>query len=331
MKCWDRLKFCLIFTVFYLAILIILPLATDLEHYHEDPETSVDTKNSEAQSSKPDFEGRRKRLDQMCQKYSDPSKPEFAQITNTQLAKINHFNYFWYNFNYTMICSIQKVGSNSVHHFIRNILEDQMSHPSYNQLDFINRKGHEEKNLLKMPVSQDCWPKCAKELTKVILVRHPLERLLSAYLYIFTNRGKYHFGKYSWNEFVHNVIHYPDDPDWIEIQQKVGNHWAPYWKSCQVCDINLRPDYVLKLESLEDDIYEYLSRIGLSKYAHDFPWINPHQGHKTAARLIEFYSRLSLATIEELYHVYKLDHDLFGYDPTSFYYLASEYTNPNNL
>ena len=97
MKCWDRLKFCLIFTVFYLAILIILPLATDLEHYHEDPETSVDTKNSEAQSSKPDFEGRRKRLDQMCQKYSDPSKPEFGQITNTQLAKINHFNYRYLN------------------------------------------------------------------------------------------------------------------------------------------------------------------------------------------------------------------------------------------
>ena len=120
--------------------------------------------------------------------------------------------------------------------------------------NFVNRQGlenHEDEHkLLKMPVNQECWPNCASELTKVILVRHPLERLLSAYLYIFTNRGKYHFAKYSWNEFVANVINYPDDPEWIEIQQKVGNHWAPYWKSCQVCDVNLRPNYVLKLETL---------------------------------------------------------------------------------
>ena len=335
MKCLDRIKFCLIFTVFYLGILLILPFATDLEHFVEDLKRSEETETHHHQP-KPNFEERRKLLDEICQKYSDPSKPEFAQITNTKLAKMNHFNYFWHNFNYTMICSIQKVGSNSVHHFINNILEDQMSRESsaLNQLDFINRQSLEnpedETKLLKMPVNQDCWPDCAKELTKVILVRHPLERLLSAYLYIFTNRGKYHFAKYSWNQFVSNVINYPDDPEWITIQQKVGNHWAPYWKSCQVCDVNLRPNYVLKLESLEDDIFEYLSQIGLAQYAHDFPWINPHQGHKTAARLIEFYSRLSLSTIEELYHVYKLDHDLFGYDPTSFYYLASEYTNPSH-
>jgi hypothetical protein len=46
---------------------------------------------------------------------------------------------------------------------------------------------------LDFPVNLKCWPNCAQNCTKVILVRHPLDRLLSAYLYIFDNNpGKFH-------------------------------------------------------------------------------------------------------------------------------------------
>ena len=41
---------------------------------------------------------------------------------------------------------------------------------------------------LTLPVNQDCWPGCAANQTKIIIVRHPLERLLSAYRYVFDSR-----------------------------------------------------------------------------------------------------------------------------------------------
>ena len=68
MKCLDRIKFCLIFTVFYLGILLILPFATDLEHFVEDLKRSEETETQD--QPKPNFEERRKLLDEICQKYS---------------------------------------------------------------------------------------------------------------------------------------------------------------------------------------------------------------------------------------------------------------------
>ena len=69
----------------------------------------------------------------------------------------------------------------------------------------VNGGNHEAENLLEVtanngtrfkldfPVNLKCWPNCAKNCTKVILVRHPLDRLLSAYLYIFDNNpGKFY-------------------------------------------------------------------------------------------------------------------------------------------
>jgi len=47
---------------------------------------------------------------------------------------------------------------------------------------------------MDFPVNTECWPKCAENFTKVILVRHPLDRLLSAFLYIFENpKGKFYY------------------------------------------------------------------------------------------------------------------------------------------
>ena len=83
-----------------------------------------------------------------------------------------------------------------------------------------NEKDFSEE--LHFPINQDCWPNCASNLTKVILVRHPLERLLSAYLYIFSNdAGKYYNRKYTWQEFVNNIINYPADRQWREIQVRL--------------------------------------------------------------------------------------------------------------
>ena len=220
-----------------------------------------------------------------------------------------------------MICSIQKAGSNSVHNFLRHVLLEASvkGGNAENLLEVTANNG--TKFQMDFPVNVECWPKCAENYTKIILVRHPLDRLLSAYLYIFANeKGKFYNEKYTWEEFVHNIINYPDDdPTWREIQISVGNHWEPYWRVCQVCDDSLRPDYVLKLESIQEDLSHYLHQVGLVEFVNKFPWSNPNS---KSTRIFEFYSKLNKTTVQELYYIYRVDHELFEYDPQPFIDIA---------
>jgi hypothetical protein len=290
------------------------------------------------------FVQRRDLLDEMCQRYLDPFRPESQSLSSSYFAKISDYNYFWFQGKYTMICSIHKVGSNSMHRFLNHILEEYLREAPnvFNGMDLKHHTKEEDEqqneiienqdeNLkMSLPVYKDCWPDCAEKHTKVILVRHPLERLLSGYLYIFQNDGKFTSYRLPWNEFVDKVIRFDPDPDWQRIQQEVGDHWEPYWKACSVCAPQFRPFYILKLESLKDDLRNYLLEFGLSKYSDRFPWVNPHKGqHGTSLRVLEFYSRLNRSTIEQLYQVYKVDHELFGYSPEPFYNVAYEVFHNN--
>ena len=85
---------------------------------------------------------------------------------------------------------------------------------------------------------------------------------------------------------------------------------------------------MLKLESVQEDLSEYLNDLGLKEYADKFPWSNPsNSGNfalKTSHRAVEFYSRLNRSTIEELYSIYKIDHEMFGYDPKYFLELGDD-------
>ena len=284
---------------------------------------TIENYRTKFQNQRTNFTERRKNLDAVCQKYSHPYRPESRYVTSQDLAHIRNFNYFSFNQKYTMICSIHKVGSNSMHNFLLHILEKEWK--SQRKRNWKPNDGlvdPVESDRMKLPVTEDCWLECAKNHTNVILVRHPLERLLSAYLYIFQNSGRFHDNKYSWEAFVQNLItHNIEDKEWKTIQDKVGDHWQPYWHNCQVCDLNLRPKYILKLETMQEDIKDYLSDLGLDNYSSKFPWVNSHKSEiATSLRVIEFYSRLNRTTIQKLYEFYKLDHELFDYDPE--YYLS---------
>ena len=119
---------------------------------------------------------------------------------------------------------------------------------------------------------------------------------------------------------MQHIINYPeDDESWKNIQTSVGNHWEPYWRVCQVCDNSLRPNYVLKLESIQEDLSYYLNDIGLVEYASKFPWSN---ARTRSTRIFEFYSRLTKNIVRELYYTYRVDHELLNYDPQPFIDIA---------
>ena len=77
---------------------------------------------------------RRERLDKYCDIYSNPFRPESSQVYAQNLAAVNSYQYFSWKNNFHMICSIQKAGSNSMHNFLRKVLQAYINEPYHKKM-----------------------------------------------------------------------------------------------------------------------------------------------------------------------------------------------------
>ncbi|XP_077978808.1 carbohydrate sulfotransferase 9-like [Glandiceps talaboti] len=165
--------------------------------------------------------------------------------------------------------------------------------------------------------------------TKFMIVRHPLERLISAY------RDKFEFGRehgewYYLKDIASNILYW-NKPESLNTQ-KIHNvtfrdlvkfiithpnnvldmHWERYHKLCRPCEIKY--DIIGKYETLERDSNHILEKV----HADDvikFPpsKINNHATNSSMANLEKYLSTLTAKELEELYNIYKDDFELFGY------------------
>lgn len=120
-----------------------------------------------------------------------------------------------------------------------------------------------------------------------------------------------------------------DDPDWRSARLSAGDHWAPFWRVCSVCSRELRPDLVLRLETIvSSDLPAYLRLLRLpARLAGEFPHLVRGRGEAgTTSREVEasFYGQLSRSTVMALYDFFRADHELFGYSPRRFLQFAQE-------
>ena len=107
----------------------------------------------------------------------------------------------------------------------------------------------------------------------------------------------------------------------------ISYHWAPYWKECALCDPKARPNHILHMETLEADLAELLRRIGAgAAEAAKFPHTHRQAGgHSSSAALRqELFSTLTKSQVRELHDKFRLDHEMFGYDPTPYLMYARE-------
>ena len=308
------------------------------------------------------FESRRSLLNDVCEKYKDPFRPENRALYHTH-PPMNHFSFFRYKSQSNMMCSILKGGSNSWTIFMQRVDEEMRKNPVASS-EKVNSKDEPEK------VKESCWPECALASTKIVQVRHPLERLLSAYRYVFERTSTYEdqfvqvvslkqvlgdkFNKLTWPKFVDMVIrnklashqelvelgkasgkigmdgkvanvhefiaeeaskqnHNINEPDiWV------ANHWAPYWFTCGLCLPELRPSYILHMDHLEKEVPNLLEELGMGQMNVTYPHaLQGKEGH-TRSKNKEYYSRLTKAQVWQLYNLYRVDHELFGFSPREF-------------
>lgn len=164
--------------------------------------------------------------------------------------------------------------------------------------------------------------------TKFVFVRHPFERLLSAYKNKFEqsyNSSKYfqsRFGRKIIKTFRSNPSQHSltngDDVTFAEFVAYVtsknsvfNEHWMPIDKLCEPCLVKY--DFIGKYETLNTDAQYLLEHVGVDDLS--FPRIKPSN---TSVHLSKYISQLTYNSIINLYKIYYNDFKLFRYSLQSY-------------
>ena len=151
-------------------------------------------------------------------------------------------------------------------------------------------------------------------LTTFTFVRHPFERIVSAY------NGKVKSEKFP------NEYNYESFPEFIEHrvlkeleskqQLKVNIHWMPFIDRCYHCDI---PYSVIgRIETFQEDVTYIIMKNNLQTILdlESAPFFHSLNASKndTKKETIDYFFQLNITQIQRLYQAYTMDFELFGYN-----------------
>ncbi|XP_075215151.1 carbohydrate sulfotransferase 11-like [Lycorma delicatula] len=169
-----------------------------------------------------------------------------------------------------------------------------------------------------------------------LIVRHPFERLLSAYRdkiqYALPNTPHQKLGNDIIQKYRHtkksksakilksrptNNPRWPTFPEFVQylvdVQHKgdsLDMHWIPMTEFCTPCQIDF--DVIAKFETLQED-QKYLIDIAGVRNIIKPEWKNPSKGRVTKELMNNYYSQLTITQMLQLYNIYRFDFELFGY------------------
>jgi hypothetical protein len=156
-----------------------------------------------------------------------------------------------------------------------------------------------------------------RTFTKIIIVRHPLSRLQSAYR-MFTKRREYLYKLQRFYKRFHGADSTSGIPSFSEFvimsmedrEDRNNIHWVPYALTCQPCTVHY--DLILKQETLSTDIQLwkqlYHAEMDQVKTLNSFT----EQDGKQTLDVSPFYNLSSLQR-KRILKRYRYDMTLFGY------------------
>ncbi|CAB0030438.1 unnamed protein product, partial [Trichogramma brassicae] len=169
-----------------------------------------------------------------------------------------------------------------------------------------------------------------------MVVRHPFERLLSAYRHKLENRQGQ---EYYYERFGKRIVekyrressnHTQAEPTFTEFlnfivdEQEPDDYWTPYNSTCYPCSIKY--DYVMKFENLVDEYNYYLFITGMHKHGFPYPLTPlPENDPKssTSQKVKEYYfkqvpTKLLHRVYEQNKSLRRLLHTLFFATPRAY-------------
>ena len=175
------------------------------------------------------------------------------------------------------------------------------------------------------------------ESTKIMIVRHPFERLLSAYrdkledhqrgpqhgtFHYYRKYGRKIVSKYrqsnssrvepSFEEFIDYLI----DTD---LALYADDHWIPFYLFCTPCLVDY--DLIVRFETLGEDLLLLLRRLGLEERP---SWKHMTLGGTSSQVAQSYFQQLGKTKVQQLFQKYKMDFRLFGYDVDPYLAIARD-------
>jgi len=286
---------------------------------------------------------RSKLVHDTCEKYKTPRKDVSVSDHEFSYLKRVNWHYMYVAHKQSLVwCKVPKAGSSTW---------------TYN---FLKLAGLNTNSTKIHAVLRNYYPKqqshrVFKDKFKFMVVRHPFERILSAYRdkledisrdlearngYYYTTYGKHIVSEFrnkkkpvntntnytknsnvteavepTWREFITYIIN--TDPT------KFDEHWMPISMLCSSCVV--RYNVIAKMETFAEDTQFILEEAGLNDVLR-VEWKHSTGTEGSDDIITDYYSQLSLEEMAELYATYQLDFQLYDYDPEPYFEIASDAT-----
>jgi len=306
----------------------------ELEEYREQMEQWVQDNSVQLREEQ---EARRDTVREVCDRYgiskkqqNQPRQARELQLADDEweyLKKVN-WNYIYVSKPHSLLwCKVPKAGSSTW---------------TYN---FLKMAGHSTNSSKIHKLLRDYFPKQSrntvlKDNYKFMVVRHPFERILSAYRDKLEDlsrdmeaRGGYYYSMFG----RHIVKEYRDtlnvnltgvlEPTWKEFitylidtpVTKFDEHWTPMWMLCSPCII--RYNVIARMETFAEDTQFTLLEAGLDNQL-KVEWKHRTGTGGSSDTIMDYYSQLTVSEVAMLFKKYQLDFELYGYNPESYLDIA---------
>ena len=159
---------------------------------------------------------------------------------------------------------------------------------------------------------------------KYVIVRHPLDRVVSAYrdkmLQPDETCYQEEVGDYIKKKFrpendtsvvqFHEFVQYLLTEDPLTFDR----HWMPIQYVCQPCYVDY--DYIAKVETLDTDAANIFHQLNASSSA--LPRLNTHGAVRKDHQYLQYFTNVTYQQFMGLVKLYELDFKLWGYDIPDF-------------
>lgn len=229
-----------------------------------------------------------------------------------------------------VLCTVPKAGTTNWQRVLSTLKSNFSTKPE----DWRGQKIYKQANRLSkyLPDSDDVTryelqkKVNDEDFLKVISVRHPLTRLLSAWRdkFALVDGSQYWHKKYG--NYINEKYSQPDEPadpkhyvTWLsflryiaaEPEQYFDYHWRSFWKFCKPCSI--RYDFIVKSETSEQDAREVFKHLRINDKIH-LP-----KRYKNSLSPSKYYENIPDDLLQQIYEKYRMDFELFGYSLDKIY------------
>lgn len=157
-----------------------------------------------------------------------------------------------------------------------------------------------------------------KNYTMVSFVRHPFIRLVSTYKDKLIESGWKHW---------RSLMNYDDDNPYgafetfirliVDREPIIAENWHVfrYWERCDYCNIDYK--IIGKMETFTQDVEYTMTNVGMNKDNLGYHE-NISSEDSTEDLAIQLFLKLPKDLVEKLYELYKIDFEMFQYDPKPY-------------